>query len=367
MVEKNLLALLRGAVTGERCLLPEDPEWEELVRQAQYHGVEALVYYAAKAQPRVPPKVTGRLSVGRARWMFQDIQQERAAGDIRRSFAQAQIPHVLIGGALLKRDYPAPDMRSTPQLTYLVQPEALGPICHVMESLGGRRLRGDSQSGTYLLPPQVTVVFRTQLLEDDSPAAQSLGTGWQYVNKSAVPYEPELSAEGCYLYQMCRLAQRFAQGDVGPQGVLDVYVLRHRRSLPADRAYVAQELKRCGLGGFAQRIEELSEAWFGSGQLTPELGELGDYLFSGGVHAAQTPDSGALTLWQIEERCPWSQGRPWLLPAAAAAGAWRGVASRVTQAIRGCQLYRQERSSRRQQLQRLGLQITEKGAPPKTG
>ena len=104
------------------------------------------------------------------------------------------------------------------------------------------------------------------------------------------------------------------------------------------------ELQCFGLLDFARNIEALAEAWFGSGELTDTLEELGEYILTSGLHGtSQRAMLNAVTLSpggsrssalmkkafysraEMEDRFPWVKGKPWLLPAAWCARAFRAV------------------------------------------
>ena len=157
----------------------------------------------------------------------------------------------------------------------------------------------------------------------------------------------------------------------------------YRRHTPRpDPAFVAGELERAGLAGFARRAEALAEAWFGGGAMTPELAELGEYVLTSGAHGTEKRavlnaacfsrgGTGASALLErafypraeLENRFPWLRGRPWLLPAAWCARAfravtrhgghirrWSGAAARITP---------EELAEQREKLRRFGFQLGE--------
>lgn len=113
-----------------------------------------------------------------------------------------------------------------------------------------------------------------------------------------------------------------------------------------DREFVEKELERFGLLQFVSNIEALAQAWFGEGEMTPVLEELGAYILTSGSHGyverevlnRLTMSSGnkAAALWrkvfyprnELEDRFPWCKGKPLLLPAAWCVRAFRAVTRR---------------------------------------
>ena len=95
---------------------------------------------------------------------------------------------------------------------------------------------------------------------------------------------------------------------------------------------------------FVRNIEQLSETWFGNAQTDPVMDELGEYIITSGSHgigdramlnaiSMSKGGSKASAFWgkvfyprqELEDRYPWSKGKPWLLPAAWCARAYRAV------------------------------------------
>ena len=102
------------------------------------------------------------------------------------------------------------------------------------------------------------------------------------------------------------------------------------------------ELERFGLLEFARNIENLAEAWFGEGTMTPVLDEIGEYILSSGSYGTEQQAilnamsfaggrSGTLlkkmfySRDEMEDRFPWCKGRPILLPVAWCVRAYKAV------------------------------------------
>lgn len=374
----TLIALLRSAVSGAPVQFHSDTEWSRLLAQARFHHVESMAHYALKGVPEVPEAVRDELSAAHKAGLFRDAQQDCAAGFVRDALTAAEVPHVLLRGALLKHDYPAPDMRSMSDLDYLVRVEDYPKIKAAMEGVGGRHVHTDGGHYSFVLPPRVSVEFHPNLIYTASPVGTAINPGWQYVKPGSGPCALELTEEGFYLNMMSHLAYHFAKGGTGVRSVLDIWVYRHRHTARPDPAFVRRELARSGLLDFAGQIERLSEGWFGEGDMTPELEELGGYILTSGVYGTKSRavlnaasfskrGTGRSALLakafyprrELENRFPWVRGRPWLLPAAWCLRAARAVTrhrghirrwSRTAGAISAEEIARQ-----REQLKRFGL------------
>lgn len=378
--QHTLLALLRGAVTGEPATIPQNIQWDKLLTQIKFHHVQTLAYCALKDRPEVPQRMYDELSAAHKEQLFLDAQQDYAAEKIRQALTEAQVPHVLLRGALLKHDYPACEMRSMSDLDYLVHTEDYPKIKAAMEKIGGQHVHTDGGHYSFILPPQVAVEFHPDLIYTASPVGTAINPGWQYVKPQSGAYALQLSEEGFCLNMLCHLAYHFAKGGTGVRSVLDIWVYRHRHSPQPDRRFVERELERAGLLAFAGQITALSEAWFGGGEMTPELEELGSYILSSGAYGTRSRvvlnaasfsrgGTGRAALMgrvfyprrELENRFPWAKGKPWRLPAvwflrAAKAVTWHWGHIRRWSKAAG-KITTEEIERQREQLRRFGIMI----------
>ena len=326
---------LRCAISGES--LPWDPEidWQTLWALARFHNVEGLMYRALKDSGGVPEELCKKLEGAFQYEVYRYIQQESTAENLRQALTQAEVPHILLRGAVLRRDYPSPDARTMADLDYLVRLEDYPAIHQAVGALGGRHIHTDGGHFTWELPPSVRVEFHPDLIYVDSPVGTTINPGWQYADPDSGPYALRLSEEGFYLNMICHLAYSFSSGGNGVRSVLDLWVYQTRHTPQADRGAVSSQLEGAGLLQFEQTVLALSRAWFGGGAMTKELDQLGRYVLQSGsrgtlAHAVRNAAcfSGGKTGFsalvgqvfrsraELENRFPWMKGRSWLIPAA---------------------------------------------------
>ncbi len=331
--QKLLISLIGEAITGKPAVLPENADWDALVALTQEHVLGAMVCHALQNHPEAPAEVSQKLFGDYQYAIFRDAQMEHWRSAVGKALCDAGAPHIFLKGMCLKRDYPVPALRTMTDIDLLVRKEDLSAIREAMLSLGAKAEDGDGNHNNYMLPGNVEIECHPMLINGGSPIAAGINPGWQYAVKTETA-EQVLSEEGFYLNIICHLAEHFAGGGAGVRFVADVWICRNRRQQP-DRAFVEQELRRFGLLDFARNIEALAEAWFGDGEMTPVLEEIGEYILTSGSHgkadramlnAASLSEGGSgfsallkkfrYPRQDLEVRFPWVRGRPWLLPVA---------------------------------------------------
>ena len=338
---KSEYALLIGAlahgVANKPLEVPENIDWRQFLRLAKQHKVEALVYQGLQ-DTQLPKNVEKILLEAFHNAVFRDVQLEHRKKCLADALTQAGVPYVFLKGAVLKYSYPVPALRTMCDLDILAHTEDYSVIDGLMRSMGGTSVSGDGNHKNYHFPEGVEVEFHPNLLHHATPVGTGINPGWQYAQGNT------LSPEGVYLNTICHLANHFVAGGVGVRFVLDVWVNRYLYKPQFDRVFVEEELKRIGLLDFAQKIEQLADAWFGDHVMTPLLEELGEYILtSGSFGTADRAMLNALSLSpkgnrisalmkkafypraELEDRFPWCKGKPLLLPVAWCCRAFRAI------------------------------------------
>ena len=339
-----LIRAIKASVCGVPVAQEAKPEWNEFVKLARHHGLGAMAYDGLqKSNYPLPEKAGQVLHSYYMQAIFRDVQQEHLKKQLQAALADMDIKHIFLKGSVLKADYPVPALRTMSDMDILVYAADFGKIDSIAKKLGGKAAPGDGNHRNYVFPGGVAVEFHPNLLHHATPVGTDINPGWQYA-KETTGSATELTEEGFYLNTICHLANHFVAGGVGVRFVLDVWVNRHLRKPEADRTFVEAELTRFGLLDFAQKIEQLADAWFGNRPMTPLLEELGEYILTSGSHGSAdramlnamslSPGGSRFSVLikkafypraELEDRFPWCKGKAWLLPAAWCARAYKAV------------------------------------------
>lgn len=374
-----LIGALRRAVAGKTESLCLDVDWQAALKLAGSHMLLPLLYDGLRREPedwaQVPDGAKKLLHQAFLQAVYRDAQMENVGQKLREKLTEAEIPHIFLKGAVLKHDYPVPALRTMCDIDILVYTADYPKIDAVAEALGGKLGHGDGNHRNYSFPGNVTVEFHPNMIHHDVPVGTQINPGWQYAD----PADPsKLTEEGFYLNTVCHLANHFVAGGVGVRFVLDVWVNRHLRKPEADRELVESELERFGLLEFTHKIEALAELWFGDGESTPLLEELGEYILSSGSHGhtdrailnAVSLSTGGNRISallgkmfysraEMEDRFPWCKGKPWLLPAAWCTRAFKAVTNHGSHILTWSKgtgaVSKEEAARQKEKLERFGI------------
>lgn len=345
-----LIALTRAAVTDAKEPLCLDVDWEAFLKLARLHKLGPLAYDGLKKSGAdlkdVPDTAINTLKKACMFAISQSVQMDALRVKLENGLRQRQVSHIFLKGAVLKYDYPVPALRTMSDMDILVYTKDYAAIDSVAQELQGKPEAGDGNHKSFRFPGNLEIEFHPNLLHHDTPVGTQINPGWQYA-KQGDSCSMELTEEGFYLNTICHLANHFVAGGVGVRFILDVWVNRHLRKQTMDRGFVEQELERFGLLDFTRNIEALSEHWFGEGEGSELLEELGEYIITSGSHgnneramlnavslSADGSSRSALlrkafySREEMEDRFPWVKGKPWLLPVAWLVRAFRVLTTR---------------------------------------
>lgn len=342
---KLLIGALGWAVAGKTPALSTDVEWKHFLFLARRHMLEPLVYDGlrkAGVWDQVPEAFQKLLAGAYMQAVYQDSQREYVKARLQEKLTEENIAHIFLKGSCLKDSYPVPALRTMCDMDVLVYTKDYKAIDRVAAGLGGQRRNGDGNHKNYSFPGGVSVEFHPNLLHHATPVGTQINPGWQYAIGDTCAME--LTPEGFYLNTLCHLANHFVAGGVGVRFVLDVWVNRHLRRPAFDRTLVEKELESFGLLDFARKSEDLAELWFGEGETSPLLDELGEYILTSGSHGTSdramlnavslSPGGSRFSALmkkafypraELEDRFPWCRGKPLLLPVAWCARAYNAV------------------------------------------
>lgn len=373
---KTFLGILRSHLRQEPVKLPEAPDWEGIAALASMHSLQAMVWYTVKDLPGIPEQVQQKLRAGFHATVFAEAQQTYLRQRIGELFDAQGLDYIFLRGSCLKDAYPEPALRSMSDVDVLVRMENYDAIHQCMTAMGAETSLQDDNHRNYRYSGAL-VEFHPNLLRHTSAGAAALNPGWQFVSADA-PHV--LDPNGEYLYTLCHLAHHFMSGGTGVRSVMDVWVSLTARPLP-DRAWLEEKLADSGLLSFVCNVEDLARAWFGDGEMTPLLQELEHYILTCGTYG--TADRAFLNnaavsggKWTglrkkvfpgravLEDTCPWSKGKPLLLPAAWVARLWHKSTADGGAAVKrwgndAMQVEKEAVQSHSQMLRRFGLELSE--------
>ena len=257
-------------------------------------------------------------------WRVRNFENEQ--GRVRKCFEKAEIPFILLKGAVIRDYYPDSRMRTSSDIDVLVPADKLAAAVDTLTSDYGYKISTlERHDASVFSPGGVHLDMHTRF-DGDGEDARLTALAWQSATDKG-GYERFLTPEHFYLLHVSHMAKHMKNGGCGIRSFIDLYLINSH--LDYDRAAVREMLTERGLDRFESAALTLSERWM-RGEDTAELSALAEYVITGGVYgslaqgvASRRRKEGKLQYIfrrifmpysELKERHPRLDGHPWLTP-----------------------------------------------------
>lgn len=200
-----------------------------------------------------------------------------------------KIDCIPLKGCILKDLYPHPEMRTMADLDFLFNEKKIGDIRLIMYQLGYIPKEETPNHYSFYKEPVMNVEFHPKLFVDAEPLANFFNPGLQYV-KHTGKGKPmrKLTKEGFFIYLIAHLSQHFLNGGIGIRSVIDIWVYLKHYGKELNWYFINQEFKKANILDFSYNIRALAQMWFGLGENTPLLTELGNFIIKSGTYGTKS-------------------------------------------------------------------------------
>lgn len=328
-----LFLLLRSAVNGE--LLSESEKGtlssESLSKAAELARKHDVVHLLALGL-----KKNGLLNEnGRAleneifKAVYRYERSERELEKICGVLEGEKIAYVPLKGAVIRRYYPEPWMRTSCDIDVLVGEDQLEKAaCALVSKLGYKREKKNYHDVSLISQGGVHLELHFNICENMENIDLVLANYAEYmVNDGGYRYR--FTDEFFIFHQFAHAAYHFMHGGCGIRAVSDLKILE--RALGINSSSCTELLDKCGILTFANELERLADVWFGNGEYTDVTSRMGEYILLGGAYgtgsnmlAIQQQKSGGrfkytlsrlfLPYNSLKEQYPCLEKHKWLLP-----------------------------------------------------
>ena len=254
-----MAAFLRGEPIASLSL--PSPAWAKLYGLAKRQSLSGALFTVTE-HLEMPEAARARLRRDGFLSIAMAEEQHLACRDIAKALSDKCIPHVFFKGAVLRRYYRQPAMRSMGDIDMAVRESDRLRADAVMAELGFACTEKTAEVWVYerrrVMVEIHTVVRRFDVRRQETAIYDTL---WQDARRQdGETYV--LSDEAEILHVIHHLAAHFSAGGCGVRQVMDVAVLYDR--FAADEALwsaVMKELERQHLAAFTKRLLYLCDVW----------------------------------------------------------------------------------------------------------
>ncbi len=262
ILDNGLLQLIKSALTGKACPLPDTFDLATTTALAKAHNVLVMCYYGAincGISPDTPDMATMFDLV--CQCILVQSRQEQILSTIYQAFDRQHVDYLPLKGAILRDLYPAPEMRVMGDVDILIRQEQYPQIAQLMEESGFTP--GDISPHEFKwYMDTLCVELHSHII---SPRCTDLYPYWQDPWAKAIggpsAHQYALSCEDNLLYLITHLAIHYRSGGIGLKHITDIWL--YLQAYPAmDKNYLHAQLETLGLLTFYQHITHLLCVWF---------------------------------------------------------------------------------------------------------
>ena len=289
--EKILLALLRSAACGEpvadevkNACTPE--ALERVYILAKMHDLAHMLgqVLAGLDLPnnKALEKMTHATLAAVQRYVQLDYELTRICDVLER----AQIPFIPLKGAVIRKFYPEPWMRTSCDIDVLVHEEDLGRAAQVLvKELSYTTDHKKKYHDMWLFAPNGThLELHFSILETMDNIDPLLSRAWEFA-APVTQYRYALSQEFLAFHLLAHMSYHFIGGGCGIRSLMDIFLLRQHNAY--DEAVLRGYLAQCGIEKFYDSILALNAVWFQDAAPTPLTEKMEHFLISGGTYGTK--------------------------------------------------------------------------------
>ncbi|MBE6549020.1 MAG: hypothetical protein E7670_01175 [Ruminococcaceae bacterium] len=205
-------------------------------------------------------------------------------------FQKERIPFVLLKGAIIRKHYPEPWMRTSCDIDILVHKEDVDNAANILVKECGYQNNGKSSHDISLFSPdqKTHVELHYDLVEDgvangSSAILRSVWDNGVVCKDGQAMYE--MTDEMFYFYHIAHMAKHFEVGGCGIKPFIDLWILDNMKDVDLDKR--DHLLRKGDLLKFAEAVRKLSRVWLCGDEHDPVSQQMEDYILRGGVYGSQ--------------------------------------------------------------------------------
>lgn len=330
--------------------IPEGITAEEIIDIAKRNHMEYFLLGALLRTDNLPECYLDNLKGRVMRSLMKTMTQVAEFKELEQCFEEAGIKNQAMKGARMRFLYPAPQLREMSDIDILIDADCMKQATQILEEKGYTLVQSIKHHDIYKKAPFMVIEAHRVMYDKtvDGEQYKYFSNFSRAVLRDGMKYTYDFNPEDFYVYMMAHMAKHFYTMGCGVRNLVDIYVYQEKYGAVLNKAYVKEELKKCGILEFTNHMERLTAIWLKGEKSSMFYEDLFQYMLDSGIYGKDengiwsrfsekkmqdkeaTPSQ--LKRWYyfpslsyMSEFYPWLAGHPYLLPVAWGIRAWRGV------------------------------------------
>lgn len=277
------IGLLRAALNDEQAEpIPDGVDLAVLTKLADSQSVDAMVYTklaevvdrSSDEYKRISDRILRKQYIAETRIAEYELLCEK--------FMENNVRFMPVKGILLQKVYPQAYYRQMGDVDLLVMPDDFENAEKVAQALGYDVKRTETHHDEWKKGRFLSYEIHRYLVGYSVPEFRKYyEDGWKFAHAHKGTMHL-MSLEDLYVYNTAHMTKHFKNGGIGVKAITDIYAFLKLHGNDLDWEYIYGEFDKLGIRSFCQNCEKLAQAWFGDGEMTQLLNELGMYFLTSG-------------------------------------------------------------------------------------
>lgn len=219
-------------------------------------------------------------------YVYQDIQQQNLIQTINDKFNEAQIKHIFLKGAHLKKIYPQSYMRGMGDIDVLVPEDKIDCAKKILKDLNFTNKSSTRHHLTFYSNNNIIELHKNLVSEVEYEFGSYLSKVWE--NAYLVEfYLYEINIEFNYIYILTHLIRHLRTSGIGLRTFLDLYFF-NQKYINIENTIVTKTLKDLGLENANEKMNYLNEIFINKAIPNEKDMEVIKYIINSGIHGLGT-------------------------------------------------------------------------------
>lgn len=282
-IGESLIKIIKGIIENESVDIPENTDFNKIMKLAYAHRVNGFVAYACKYYDIEEPIKT-KMATEIYKTAARHTAQEHEVKELSEDFTKAEIEHCFLKGLKVSSFYDIPEMRFMLDIDVYINSEKYEEAIEVMRNRGYEVGCADEKDCSLSKKPFLNVDLHQELKYDYDLGYEF----YEKVNERLISrensYEKFMSNEELYVYLLSHTAHHFATAGTGIKSVIDHYYILKNLLPKCDVQLLSEYLNKSGLKGFNETFTKLTKFWFMNGESDETIKEMSDYIILSGAY-----------------------------------------------------------------------------------
>ena len=274
---KNVISIIKSAMTKQPLDLPEVVDLEEIYKFGQSAQILPLLYHGLQAMPNLFDTLIG-LKFFKSSMNYANLaeMQMKELEKVCKALDDKEVSYMKLKGSIIKRYYECPEMRTMGDADILIKLDEREKLQKACEEIGYFQVSETDHELIYESEEKkLSIEFHKWLIPSyNKDFYEYFGIGWDFAKKvEGKNSEYEMSDEDFFVYIFAHFAKHYRDSGVGIKYITDFYLVKKFKP-DLDFEYINEKFEKLQILKFWNNINRLLDVWFND----KESDEVVDYL-----------------------------------------------------------------------------------------